>query len=252
MSINVENKHLTNVEEDTIGEVLNISMGAAATAISIILNRQVTITTPVVSQIKKEKFEYKSLEPAIGAEINYTKGLHGSNLMIMSVADVKAIVSILLGETYVESSELDEIHTSALGEIMNQMMGSASTALATFFNKGVEISAPKIVNPHEFYDDFFSKSEDNIIITVSFKFVVEDLFDSQFITVLPLEFAKEIVNNAMNLSESQVVEQSNEYKDNVTGHKQINSPIFADETTPTPKTTPKPQKTEYKRSEHTV
>ncbi|MGD9560593.1 MAG: chemotaxis protein CheC, partial [Oscillospiraceae bacterium] len=39
---------LSALEKDAIGEVMNISMGSAATAVSQMLDRQVEITTPVV------------------------------------------------------------------------------------------------------------------------------------------------------------------------------------------------------------
>lgn len=244
MSISVENKQLTSDEADTIGEILNISMGAAATAISIMLNKQVNITTPVVKHIKNDDFNYKELEPAIGVEINYTHGLHGSNLMIMSVADVKAIVASLLGEDSSVIEELDEMHTSALGEVMNQMMGSASTALASFFDKGVDISPPNVVNPREFYEKFFEAQDNDSVVTVSFKFVVDDLLDSQFITVLPMEFAKEIVANAMNFDKSTTVEPESIYDETVTGHTQIQQPVFAEPKAAPAKPKPQPQRVE--------
>lgn len=237
MITDIEQKNLTSIESDTIGEVLNISMGAAATAISIMLNRQVDITTPVVKVIKSNEFEYKQLEPAAGVEINYIEGLHGSNLLIMSIADVKAIVGSLLGESVLDG-ELDEMHTSALGEVMNQMMGSASTALASFFDKSVNISPPRIVEPRAFYDDFFEKSKSEDIVTVSFKFYVDGLIDSQFVTVLPLEFAKELVSNAMNFDSSGAAEPESIYDDNVVGHTQVARPIFAE---PAAAEKPKPQ-----------
>ena len=39
---------LSEMETDIIGEVMNISMGAAATAMSTILDKKVSITTPRV------------------------------------------------------------------------------------------------------------------------------------------------------------------------------------------------------------
>ena len=39
---------LSSLEIDTIGEILNISMGSAATAISTLLDRAVNISTPTV------------------------------------------------------------------------------------------------------------------------------------------------------------------------------------------------------------
>jgi len=219
---------LSMVETDTIGEILNISMGAAATAVSVLLNKKVSITTPVVKIIKNSEFEFKELEPAVGVEINYIKGLSGSNLMIMSLADVKAIVCSLLGTSEItEGDEIDEMQMSALGEVMNQMMGSASTAMATFFNKSVSISPPRIFEPKEINNHSIAKENDTVV-TVSFKFVVDDIIDSHFITVLPIDFTKELVLNAMsfNGSEPSSNKESETEYENVVGHKQIPKPIF--------------------------
>ena len=217
---------LSNTEIDTIGEILNIIMGAAATAISVILNRQVSITTPVVQCITKNKFEYKSLEPAIGVKVNYIEGLHGSSFMIMNIVDVKAIVSCLLGEETVDdTTELDEIHTSALGEIMNQMMGASSTALATMLNKPINISPPSIIAPTHYLEGFLTNVKSETVVSVKFRFIVEGLVDNEFITVFPLDFTKEIVKNVMSMNSSATDDNSSEteevYMEAVTGHKQI-------------------------------
>ena len=44
------------MEIDAIGEILNISLGASATAVSSMLDARVDITTPVVRVVKKEEF----------------------------------------------------------------------------------------------------------------------------------------------------------------------------------------------------
>jgi flagellar motor switch protein FliN/FliY len=214
---------LNSTEIDIIGEVLNISMGAAATAISVILNRQVSITTPLVRTVEKNEFEYKSLEPVIGVKINYIDGLHGSNFLIINVTDAKAMVASLLGEDISGGDgELDEIQVSALGEIMNQMMGSASTALSSFLSKAINISPPSIVEPHEFLSQFFASDTADSIVAVSFKLIVQDLVDNEFITVFPVSFTKEVVNNVLHMGDMvEEEEKAVEYDEVVTGHKQI-------------------------------
>lgn len=221
---------LSLIEIDTIGEILNISMGAAATTMSILLNKKVEITTPNVKLKKSSEFEYKDLEPAVGVEINYVHGLHGINQLIISKKDVKVMVGCLLGEEPIPpDKELDDIHLSALGEIMNQMMGSASTALATFFNKSINISPPEIFDPADVRINRFT-DPDELIVTVSFKFVIEGMIDSQFITVLPLDFTKELVAYAMNFdsaeNKSDDVVLSDSESSKVIGHKQIPIPEF--------------------------
>ena len=42
---------ISMMEQDAIGEVLNISMGSSATAVSSLLDRQVNISTPSVSSL---------------------------------------------------------------------------------------------------------------------------------------------------------------------------------------------------------
>lgn len=194
---------LDSLETDAIGEILNISMGAAATAISTMVDRKVDITTPVVAEIKAENFECGSLEPAIGIEIEYVDGLTGSNIMVMRKRDIRAIVNLLLGEeTDVNSTDdLDEMHLSAASEIMNQMMGASSTALATFLGKPINISPPKHFDMADIQKKIARPAFDDIIVTVKFVLNIENILNSEFVTVMPMEFTKALVSNAMNFDE---------------------------------------------------
>ncbi len=223
---------LNSTEIDTIGEILNISMGAAATAISVMLSRQVSITTPTVNVVQNTQFEYNNLEPAMGIEIEYVEGLHGSNIMIMSVKDVKEIVNLLLdgsGEELAgDAQELDEIHVSALGEIMNQMMGASSTALASFLNRSINISPPEPFKIESISEKFSSTGLGENIVTVGFRLIIENLLDSEFVTVLPVPFTKELVESAMGMGEDVLDDQAEMTASNsaVTGHTQVPTPIY--------------------------
>ena len=86
----VENpEKLTSMEIDVIGEVMNISMGTAATAMSTILNTKVNITTPRIETIGVEEFEFAYLEPVIGVLINYVEGIEGANVLLLQESDMK-------------------------------------------------------------------------------------------------------------------------------------------------------------------
>lgn len=189
---------LTNIEIDTIGEILNISMGAAATAISTLLDRQVSITTPRVQCILADEFDYRELEPADGVEIEYIQGLHGYNFMIMKRRDVRTIVELLLGGDISGSEdELDEMHLSALSEIMNQMMGASSTALARFLGKSINISPPQRFDVSNIREKIRDPRYGGYIVTVGFVFKVEGMIDSEFSTVLPIDFTRELVQSVL-------------------------------------------------------
>ena len=134
----------TPMEIDAIGEIMNISLGSSATAVSNLLDHRVDITTPQVSIVNAEDFSLGNLDPAIGVEIKYVAGLHGSNIMLLKMHDVKVIVDILMGmETPMEEFELNELTLSAVCEVMNQMMGASSTALSDFLGRVVNISTPE-------------------------------------------------------------------------------------------------------------
>ena len=66
-----------------------------------------------------------------------------------------------------ESFGLDEIHISAVCEIMNQMMGSSATALSEFLGFSVNISTPQsfdIGEPDEFKEKYFPDAEGMVVV----------------------------------------------------------------------------------------
>lgn len=187
------------MEIDAIGEILNISLGSSATSVSGLLDRRVNITTPTVKVLTSSDFQFVDLEPAVGVEINYISGLSGTNLMILRESDVKAIVGLLLGTDYAdEEFQMDEMSMSAICEVMNQMMGASSTALSQFLNRTVNISTPEsfvIEDANEFKRKYYTETDD--IVTVSFHLTIEDMVDSEFISVLTIDLAKELVSSFM-------------------------------------------------------
>lgn len=194
------NEMFSEMEIDTIGEILNISMGASATSISTLLDRRVVITTPSVRVQKASEFQFESFEPAVGVEINYTGGLLGTNMMILKESDVQAIVGLLLQRDYAdEKFVLDEISNSAICEVMNQMMGSSATALSQLLNRAVNISPPssfQIESSTSFKKEYYP--EDTAVVSVCFHLSIESVLESEFISVISASLAKEITDSLHN------------------------------------------------------
>ncbi len=185
----------SKMEIDAIGEILNISLGASATAVSTMLNARVDITTPVVNVVKKEEFEMGEVEPAVGVEITYVAGLEGKNVMLLKRHDVKVIVEMVMGmEIADEDFELDEINVSVVCEVMNQMMGSSATALSEFLGKMVNISTPisfEVENEQEFIDKYFVDDQPKVV--VGFTLQIAEKLESEFFNVMPMNLAKSLV-----------------------------------------------------------
>ncbi len=199
--------NLTEMEADIIGEVMNISMGAAATAMSDILDRKVNITTPRLRIVKLGEFSYTHLEPVLGVLIKYVEGIGGINMLLLKVEDFKKILSHLLSIDVNEITEFDEISTSAIGEIMNQMMGSASSALASFLGIKISISPPEILDTTdstEIQEKLSALGED--IILIGFDINIEGLVKSEFVSIMDPLLAREIIR--MSLGEEQVTQRT--------------------------------------------
>ena len=197
---------LSEMEIDVIGEVMNISMGAAATAMSTILDKKVNITTPRTELIPIQDFEFTYLEPVIGVLIRYVEGIDGSNVLLLREEDLKKILRHLLSIDPEEDVEFDEISLSAICEIMNQMMGSSASALAAFLGTVVNISPPQVLDTTDAsrVRELFSLKED-VIVSIKFNLIIDDLVESEFLCAMDPNLVKEIVK--MSLGATEVIEE---------------------------------------------
>ena len=186
---------LTDEEKDTIGEVANISMGTAATTLFSLVNKKVEISTPVVSLARWDDIVNMYERPCVMVKISYTKGLNGSNILILKENDVKIITDLMMGgDGSNVDGEITELHLSAISEAMNQMMGSASTALSSMLNMVVDISPPQsdLIDLQEQVNggdiDAFLNGT---FVLIDFKMLIGDLVDSKMMQLYPISLAKE-------------------------------------------------------------
>jgi flagellar motor switch protein FliN len=95
--------------------------------------------------------------PAVVASIAYVDGIEGGNLLLMPVTAARRLAAAMAGQTAPEDSEADltEMELSAIGEAMNQVMSSASTATGSVLRQSVEIAAPEttVVDTQQALDD---------------------------------------------------------------------------------------------------
>ncbi len=187
---------LTQMEKDALGEIGNISMGSAATALSVLLNRKVDITTPSVRVVKYEDLKKQYKIPSVIVKIDYTEGLKGTALLVLNERDAAIIADLMMGGDGKNPTEkLDELYLSAVGETMNQMMGSAATSMATMLRKSINISPPQVyyLDLSKSENEIPKITEDPILVQVIFRMKIEDLVDSIFSQILPVDFAKNMV-----------------------------------------------------------
>ena len=232
------------MEIDALGEMMNISLGASATAMSTLLGSTVHITTPKVKILTRDQFEFKKLEPAVGVEIAYVEGLEGSNIMMFSRNDVRIIVGTLLGEEVPDDKfELDEINRSAICEVMNQMMGASATALSEFLKFTVNISTPvsfEITDAESFKNKYFP------MVVISFTLEIEGKLKSEFLNIMPEKLAKRLLEPfEISLEEAAEVQTENKESGSKaaeeTAEKVIEEAAEKEKTQPDPEPAPTPQ-----------
>lgn len=200
-----ESLQLTDIERDAMGEIGNISMGSAATTLSILLSRRVSITTPKVNVTSLNDVRQNYPAPYLIIEVGYTHGLTGSNLLAIRADDALIISDLMMGgDGSNPPSELNELYMSAVSEAMNQMMGAVATSMSTVFKKKIDI-APPVCNLHDLASEPTISSitgGDEPVVQVSFRMEVEDLIDSEIMQIVTLDVAKELIGNLMNSVQS--------------------------------------------------
>lgn len=221
-----EEKQLSEIEKDLIGEIGNISMGSAATALYQIINNTVNITTPVVTLSTLNEIKSSFTYPNILLDVEYTSGIVGRNILAMKTTDASLIANLMMGgDGSNPSEELSEIEISAVQEAMNQMIGSAATSMSTIFAREVNISPPtsKIWSGA---DDKISDrlDENEVVVQVTFDMQIGEMLESKIMQILPYETSKKIVSIMMGteeVSKEEVVSTINNDIDTNYNHDQV-------------------------------
>lgn len=146
-------------------------MDSSATTLSTLLNHKVEITTPVVNAVHVDQLAGEFPTPHVAVSVDYTSGFSGSNLLVIKHEDAAVIADLMLGgDGSTPSTDLDELHLSAIQEAMNQMMGSAATSMSSVFNQPIDITPPKPIMLDATTGDGLAYLPDEpVLIKVSFQ-----------------------------------------------------------------------------------
>ena len=92
-----------------------------------------------------------------------------------------------------------EMDLSAISEAMNQMMGAASTSLSEMLGGKIDITPPIVSRVHLQGDrldpDVIDPYQE--IMCTSFRMKVGNLIDSEIMQILPIEFARKLIDKIM-------------------------------------------------------
>ena len=191
---------LSEVEIDALGEIGNISMGSAATTMSVLLSRRVEITTPRVSIGILEDMRRQYPMPYIIVEVRFTEGIHGTNLLAIKETDAAIIADLMMGNDGSNPpADMSELYMSAVAEAMNQMMGATATSLSSIFKSRVDLAPPNVRLIDLAGSDNITDSvrDGEALAKIAFRMVVEGLIDSEIMLILPINVARDMVDGLL-------------------------------------------------------
>ncbi len=166
---------------DLLAELSNIAMGSAATALSQLVRRQVRITSPRAEVLDWAAVDRASLVGYLGVRVHTSGAVSSQSCLVMREQDVQVLVDLMMGGDGSAARPLErEMLLSGAGEAMNQMMGSATTALAEFLGSPVSISPPEVLVLDSEEATERLRPPSGRLVRVAFHLHVEGLIESVF------------------------------------------------------------------------
>ncbi len=178
------------------------TMKMATNTLESVLRQPVTLGSPILRHIRVSELKKFYTMPSVGVRIDFKEGLIGSNILIIEDEDAKIISNLMMGGdgTNIPEGEISELDFSAIGEAMNQSIGSASTVYANMLGEKVDINTPTVFNIDFEVDNFFNDfgfDEDIEIIFTEFPLQIGNLINRSLINLFPLQFV-EILSEKIN------------------------------------------------------
>lgn len=133
---------------DVLKELGNIGAGNAATSISLMLGKKIKITVPSAEIIPISDLWKKftdAEEITSGSMVEIEGEIEGALLFLLGAEETKSLIELLMLPRPDDLTNLDEITSSAIGEIANIMCSSYIVALSNFTGVNIHSMPPKVV-----------------------------------------------------------------------------------------------------------
>lgn len=138
---------LNNMHVDILREIANIGTGNAATSLAAMLQRTIDIKVPQVSFLDYGSVSEKLGGPEtmlVGMMLTMDRDVSGMLMFLMKEEFAHMVLNSLLGQSFTDFSEVDEMSLSAMMEIGNIMAASYVNAISQLTGLVIEISPPSI------------------------------------------------------------------------------------------------------------
>ncbi len=137
--------NIDSFEQDALREVGNMGASHAASALSGLLNRAVTITVPQLDIIPIVKFPEivgGAEEAVVAIYVTLSGGITATVMLVFREQYAMTLADVLMGKKSGTTKELSEMEVSAIEEVGNIMVSSFSNALADFMETEIMPTPP--------------------------------------------------------------------------------------------------------------
>ena len=168
---------LNEIQKDALKEIGNICAGNAATALSQLLNKKITIVVPRILFMPIEEVPNAvggADKPVVGLILRVLGDIPSHILFIFSQKDALALASFMTQKPISETKVITELERSALKEIGVILANAYIGALSAFVGMGLVPTVPELIA------DMAGAIVDYILIELSDVYKFALLVESEF------------------------------------------------------------------------
>lgn len=200
-----QQSELSAHEIEALNEISNISTTDCANVLFKLVGRKCSFNMPKIEIVEWDNLRQSIIsdygeQNCMSAVLEYTEGLTGFNVFILKLRDAGVIADLMMsGEGQNIPEELTDLQISAVNEAISQIAGSSAASMSSMLSKTIRIASHRIslLKLDNFNaSDFFEQQEK--LVKIIFKLDIEGLIDSAAIQIIPVSFAKLLVENLIN------------------------------------------------------
>ncbi|MEB3285157.1 MAG: flagellar motor switch phosphatase FliY [Candidatus Sericytochromatia bacterium] len=186
---------LTDPEKSSFSDFSNYALGAAASTMSMLLNKTVQFSVEEVSDADFAELSTTHAEPSLLVSLAFEVGEAHPTIFMMRPQDAAILCDLMMGGDGTSPvEELGEAQLSAVGEAFNQGFGNAANTLSTLMLRQVAVTPPNIaVEPLGNFSSAQNLFAGGALTLVRHQFKVEGLIDGSLYQLVPHEAARKLV-----------------------------------------------------------
>lgn len=182
---------LSESEKQFFQHFSQTAMEAGAVAVSQALGKNVSMSHPELSVIQAADLAAELNQPQVLIQTGYLTEQTHPSLLLLKDYDVAVIFDILMGKDGRNPDlEMGDLQISAIGEVVNQLVGAAATALSKSFDRKLAMVPPEsellsvnsLVLPGPY--------QQGALLQVRYQLAIEDVLDGELFELRPLGSAR--------------------------------------------------------------